>query len=1043
MDNGTIKMNELIKQLNKASYAYYALDKPIMTDKAYDDLYNELETLEQETGIVLAGSPTQKTQGFVLDGFAKVEHSKPMLSADKTKDINDISKFVGSHDWYCSGKLDGCFPEDARVKMADGTEKKIIDVKVGDYVASYNETTNIVEPKKVIRTFENGRKPSNEWVRIKLYSKFPFNNSYYMRCTKNHLILTTNGWVEAGKLQIGDKVYRYGYVLSKSQNEFLVGSMLGDGFFIKKQKRPSTINTVECHYSKVNKYPYDTMIDKTIELFDFNTPKVTQRKSGYGSEMIDVNFHTMDNKILANKDNALRCGITFTDEVLNQLTPLSLAILYIDDGSRCTCLDDGYTCTLNRQVRCRIAVNRHPDAYVKAFSEWMSNNGYYNRVVLDKPVISDNNSSGCYIELNVEGTKNFFDAIAPYVPKEIRNIKLGLKDEWQNCEEVRWWENKGHYGVIEGEIVEIIDGLKTKYRQDKGLRNRKPVGYQSYDLEVEDNHTYFVNNYVVHNCTLVTKYSGGDFVQGVTRGNGLVGEDVTATCRFIKNLPMHIPYDGELEIRGECVMSWDEFNRINEQLDDKYSHPRNLAAGTLRQLDLNITKQRELSFVAFECVTDYKESKLQCLSWLNNLGFETVVRMASDCGSVEEVARLMTETVEKDKYPYDGLVFEIDSKTESIKLGATGHHENCRMALKWKDTTYETVLRGVEWSVGKSGVIFPTGVVDEVDLDGALTSRVTLHNITYIKELELGIGDTVTLYRSNRVIPAIDENLTRSNNILIPDHCPVCNGVTKIIQQNSSKVLYCTNPHCQGKLLGKLTHYVSRQGMDIDGLSEQTLKVLIKIGAVNNFVGLYNLRAWKSRLIQLPGFGAKSVNKLLDNIDKSAANVDLAHFICALSIPNIGTGQAKVLAKKFKTWDALVNAVNNNYDFTQLVGFGNVANDSIHDWFDSQDDIAFLVSHLVFRNDDPDNASNADIRNDSVLGGKVFVITGKLKHFNNREQLVNLIQANGGSVAASVTKNTNFLINNDAASGSSKNKKAKELGIKIITEDEFLNMVKG
>ena len=281
------------------------------------------------------------------------------------------------------------------------------------------------------------------------------------------------------------------------------------------------------------------------------------------------------------------------------------------------------------------------------------------------------------------------------------------------------------------------------------------------------------------------------------------------------------------------------------------------------------------------------------------------------------------------------------------------------------------------------------------------------------------------------------------NYINIPKVCPICSFPTKIIQQNSSKVLYCTNPHCQGKLLGKLTHYVSRQGMDIDGLSEQTLKVLIKIGAVNNFVDLYNLRTWKDRLTQLPGFGVKSVNKLLDNIDKSAANVDLAHFICALSIPNIGAGQAKVLAKKFKTWEALVDAVNNNYDFTQLVGFGNVANDSIHDWFDSQDDIAFLVSHLVFRNDDPDNASGASVRNDSVLGGKVFVITGKLKHFNNREQLVNLIQANGGNVAASVTKNTNFLINNDAASGSSKNKKAKELGIKIITEDEFLNMVKG
>jgi len=1027
------RMRELIDILNKACVAYYKNDNPIMTDKAYDELYDELVELEKEEGIVLAGSPTQKVQGYLLDGFKKVQHSKPMLSAAKTKDVNEIKKFLGNYSWYCSGKLDGCFSKDVRIKMADGSEKKIIDIKVGDCVLSYNEETKEIEKKRVINVFNNGRKISDEWIRIKLYKKDAINNSYYLRCTKNHKIYTTEGWKTAENLKIGEKVYRYGYVLSESQNDFLIGIMLGDGYIVKRQHGDNIINSIECHYSKTDKYPYNIMIDKANKLFAHNNPKSYRRTSGYGSEMIELNLRSLDSTILANDNNKLRCGITFTEEVLCHLTPLSLAMLYIDDGSKCSCLDDGYTCTVNRQVRCKIAVNRHPYLYVEAFSKWMNEHGYFNKIKFEKEVVSDNNSSGCYLELNIEGTKNFFNAVAPYIPKELRSIKLGLKNEWQECKEICWWENKGKYGLIEGEIVEITEGYRKRYRINKGLRNRKQSGYESYDLQVEDNHTYFANNYLVHNCTLVTIYDNGEFVQGITRGNGIVGEDVTEACRFIKNLPMKIPYKERLELRGECVMSWQEFNRINENLVDKYSHPRNLAAGTLRQLDLNVVKDRELSFVVFECVTDIDDSKLTELGWLKAIGFETVENKRVFESGLDKTVEMATKSVQNDKYPYDGLVFEINSKKVSKSLGKTEHHESCRMALKWKDDTYETVLRDVEWNVGKTGVLFPTGIVDPVDLDGAITSRVTLHNITYIKDLELGIGDTVTLYRSNMVIPAIDDNLTRSNTLEIPSVCPICGAPTKIVKENSSEVLYCTNDDCSGKLLGKWVTFVSKKGMDINGLSEATLEKFLQLGFLDHvFVNIYYLGDYRKDLYKIEGFGKKSIDNLLDAIEASR-DVDLMHFLCAFSIPNVGEGQSKLICSKFKTFEEFRDACNNRFHFDTIPGIGPILNTNIHRWWSNNDwQMEDVAREVRFK----EEAMNKPTGN-YPLAGMTFVVTGNVHVYKNRDELKKTIESLGGKVSGSVSKNTTYLINNDTESTSSKNTKAKQLGVKIISEEDF------
>jgi DNA ligase (NAD+) len=583
----------------------------------------------------------------------------------------------------------------------------------------------------------------------------------------------------------------------------------------------------------------------------------------------------------------------------------------------------------------------------------------------------------------------------------------------------------------------ILDGFKK-------VQHSKPMLSAAKTKDINEIKK-FLNNYnwycsgKLDGMTLVVIYENGQFVQGITRGNGEIGEEVTEGCKFIKNLPMEIPYKDRLEIRGECVMSWEEFNRINQNLSDKYSHPRNLAAGTLRQLDLNIIKERNLSFVVFECVTNIFESKLQELHWLHNNGFETVIRMGQDIGNIEEVAEMMTSEVENDKYPYDGLIFEIDNKTISKKLGKTQHHESCRMALKWADTTYETTLKDIEWNVGKTGVIFPTGIVEPVDLDGAITSRVTLHNITYIKQLELGIGDTVTIYRSNMVIPAIDNNLTRSNTCIIPSYCPICGAPTKVVKTDNTDTLMCTNTNCPGRSLGLWKTFVSKKGMDIDGLSEQTLDKFLRLGYLTNcFVSLYELEQYKKELYKLDGFGKKSVDNLLSAIEKSK-DVDLVHFITAFSIPGIGEGQSKLIVKKYPTYQAFIKACDNHERFHKIDGIGPILHTNILTWWDLYHyQMMDVATHVRFKTDEFMNLPE----NDTPIKGMNFVITGSLNHFSNRDELKNKIESLGGKVVGSVSKNTNYLINNDTASTSSKNEKAKKLGIPIISEEEFIGIIK-
>lgn len=546
----------------------------------------------------------------------------------------------------------------------------------------------------------------------------------------------------------------------------------------------------------------------------------------------------------------------------------------------------------------------------------------------------------------------------------------------------------------------------------------------------------FYCSYKLDGLTLVVRYENGEFVQAVTRGNGEIGEDVTAQARMISNLPMHIDYKDKLELRGECVISWKNFHKINESLDDPYSHPRNLAAGSLRQLDTNITKQRNLSYVVFECVSDLYDnnalldSKWDELGYLDYLGFETVGRCT---GNIDDCTEGMQP--EWYQYPCDGLIFEMCMKSYSKTLPVTAHHEGCRMALKWADEMYETTLRYVEWNPTRSGLIAPVAIFDEIDLDGALTTRATLHNLSIIEQLELGIGDTITVYRSNMVIPKVYDNLTRSNTLTIPTTCPCCGDPTEIKYTDNSKVLMCTNLNCAAKKLAQFTHFVSRKAMSIDGLSEKTLELLISHGFLHNYKDIYRLKEHKNEITQLPGMGVKSVDKLLDSIEKSRT-VTLDRFITALGIPNIGSSAAKAISKQFNGdhYD-FVQALANGYDFSQIDDFGEITNKSIHDWWNSKDPMVELLPvEMTF-------VVENDVSSSSSLNGKSFCITGSLTHYANRDALVKAIEDNGGKYVSGVSKKTDYLINNDTTSTSGKNKKAIELNIPIISEDDFLKML--
>lgn len=548
--------------------------------------------------------------------------------------------------------------------------------------------------------------------------------------------------------------------------------------------------------------------------------------------------------------------------------------------------------------------------------------------------------------------------------------------------------------------------------------------------------------------TCLLTYENGELVQAETRGDGEVGELITHNAKVFDNIPLTIDYKGHFEIEGEAIITYDDFNKINEFLSDdkKYKNPRNLASGSVRQLDSKTAAKRHIKFIAWKVPTEVPEgicsnSFLHRLMCARDFGFEIISFLAyssSDKEHLPEMIESLKTKAHNYGYPIDGLVMTYNDIQYGESLGMTGHHPKHSIAFKFYDEEVETVLKNIEWSMGKIGSLTPVAIFDPVEIDGTMVERASLHNVSILTKLDLQIGDTIIVYKANQIIPQVKENLSAKDResayIRIPSQCPVCESSTQIVKENDSEVLMCTNPHCKGKLLGRVSHFVSKKGMDISGLSEETIKKFIELGWITEITDVYNLEQHYDRLSTMSGFGKKSVDKLRKSIENSKT-VRLDKFITSLSIPGIGTSQSKELAAAFSTWNEFRDASVGFYNFTQLDGFGDVLNNNIHSWFTDMCDIADkLASFMTFE-------TGVNQNTDDSLNSKSFVVTGKVFRFKNRDEVKAEIEKRGGKVTGSVTKSTYALINNDIESNSSKNKKAKELGAKIITEDQLIEML--
>ena len=629
-------------------------------------------------------------------------------------------------------------------------------------------------------------------------------------------------------------------------------------------------------------------------------------------------------------------------------------------------------------------------------------------------------------------------------------------------------------GLLEQETGIVMANSPTQKVQGVVLEGFKKVTHSKPMLSANKTKdineiTEFIGNrsvmasYKLDGLTLVTRYKDGKLVQAITRGSGTDGEDVTEQAKMITNLPLFIPCNFELELRGECVVSWDNFNKINESLEEPYSHPRNLAAGSLRTLDTNITRERKLEYIVFELVSYDRDNtyrafnyRNQSLNWLTTLGFDTVHRIsipAPDCSSspcfegsiiCENIDYVVEEmTAENSEYPVDGLIFNYENLSYAAYLGSTSHHPLDMIALKWANETFETELLDIEWNTTRTGRINPTAIFKPVMIEGSSVSRATVHNVSIMEELKLGKGDAITVYKSNQIIPAIDENLTMSGTFTPPKHCPCCGAKTELRNEKGSKTLHCPNENCKARLIAKLTHFVSRDCMNIDGLSEATLEKLISMGWVNSFADIYKLHQYRSEMQMLEGFGSKSVAKLLLSIQNSR-NTDLVHFLNALGIPGCGKSTSKDIATYCKdNLDTFLLHMDTSRarEFLNINGIGKTLVDSMYQWYrDVGFDVIFeLVDNYIIIETN-DSAESYDIIT-ADLSGKTYVITGSLNLFKSRDGLKELIESLGGKVSGSVSAKTTALINNDINSNSSKNKKAKDLGVNIITEGEFLDSI--
>lgn len=635
-------------------------------------------------------------------------------------------------------------------------------------------------------------------------------------------------------------------------------------------------------------------------------------------------------------------------------------------------------------------LNEASAAYYDEASEIMSN---YEYDALYDELESLENETG-YTPLN-SPTKNVGYTVQSELPKERHRSRMLSLDKTKSREELAAW-----LGDHEGLLSWKLDGL-----------------------------------------TVVLTYEGGELVKAVTRGNGDIGEVITPNARVFVNVPKHIPYKGHAVIRGEAVITYEEFDRINEAIDDadaKYKNPRNLCSGSVRQLNSKITAERNVRFYAFTLSeadgVDYEGLRSNQMKWMAEQGFDVVEYVKVDNKSIFEAIDNYAERVHSFEIPSDGLVLTLEDLEYAATLGTTAKFPRDSLAFKWADQQAETILREIEWSPSRTGLLNPIAIFDPVELEGTTVKRASVHNLNIMETLKLGIGDTITVYKANMIIPQIGDNLTKSGNIELPTHCPVCDGATEIKLMTGTKVLTCTNPNCLAKQVKRFSLFVSRDALNIEGLSEQTLLKFIGLGYIKSFADIFRLENHRDEIVELDGFGKKSYDKLSSSIEKSRHTVP-ARILVALGIPGVGVTTAAQIARAYENKWAKISSLT--YDeLISVSGIGEVMARDYEAFFADEHNKS-VVLDLVSELDIDESYEQVG----TALSGETFVITGSLEHYKSRTELKKEIETQGGKVAGSVSKNTSYLVTNNPESGSSKNKAAAELGVKIITEDEIRMML--
>ena len=585
---------------------------------------------------------------------------------------------------------------------------------------------------------------------------------------------------------------------------------------------------------------------------------------------------------------------------------------------------------------------------------------------------------------------------------------------------------------------EALDELQKEAHESPMLSLDKTKDVETLREFIGDQKTLL--SWKLDGLTIVLTYRDGSLSKAVTRGNGVVGEVITNNAMVFKNIPLQIAHKGELILRGEAIITYSDFEKINEQIEDvdaRYKNPRNLCSGSVRQLNNEITAKRNVQFYAFSLVraegVDFENSRQKQFEWLAGQGFDVVEYRMVTADTLDDAIAYFSDKITRNDFPSDGLVALYDDIAYGDSLGSTAKFPRNAFAFKWKDEIRETTLKEIEWSPSRTGLINPVAVFEPVELEGTTVSRASVHNISILKELELGIGDKIQVYKANMIIPQIAENLTRSGNLEIPHVCPVCGQEARVVKTNGVESLYCMNTECQAKRIKSFTLFVSRDAMNIDGLSEATLEKFILKGFIKDFGDIFEIEKYRDEIVSMEGFGQKSYDNLIASIEK-ASHTTLPRLLYSLGISNVGIANAKMICKEFRyDLGKIIHATPE--EISSIEGIGPVIAGTFTEYFADEDNmkrLEHLLSHLTFE----------EVKTESTqsLEGKQFVITGSVEHFANRSQLKEYIEERGGKVTGSVTSKTDYLINNDTTSSSSKNKKAKDLGIPILSEEDFLKL---